>query len=66
MKLTDTVYAMAYQNHRYDGNHYQITYYNSEELRNTMKNTYEEATGGKVILFQFKPSDIIKGQKGGD
>ena len=60
-KLEDTIYCIAYQNHRYGEGEYQIMFCYDEKYREQMIETFKGKPGVKVKTFEFRPIDIMKG-----
>jgi len=60
-KLTDVVYGIAYQNHRYDEDDYLIEFYlDWRSFRGAIQQKKAVAPVCKIIEFYFKPIDLIK------
>lgn len=59
MKLTDFVYGVAYRNHRYQEDEYQVSFYNDWHTYKQAVTEKEKSEGCKIVTFQFRPIDLI-------
>ncbi len=64
-KLTDIVYGLAYQNHRYDEGEYLLEFYTDwRSFRGAIQQKKATAPSCDIIEFRFRPVDLI--EKGED
>ena len=60
-KLNDTVYGIAYRNHRYGEDEYNISYYMKERDRDLALSCMIK--DAKKLTFEFRPIDLIEEKK---
>lgn len=60
MKLTDSIYGVAFRNHRYQEDDYQVSFYDDWHGYRQAVTEKEKNEAGKVVTFQFRPIDLIE------
>ena len=59
-KLSEVVYCIAYQNHRYDEDEYNLEFFTDWHGYARALVDKRKIEGSKIIEFNFRPIDLIK------
>jgi len=60
VKLNEITYGLAYRNHRYELNQYNVSLFPNKVLRDEFYDRYIIEVETECLKFQFKLEDLIK------